>query len=62
MPDVVTTVTTLITTVGFPIAAYILLFHSLRTDLKQLTETLNQNTIATTNLVNEIKGGTKDGK
>lgn len=55
MTEVVTTITSLITTVGFPIAAYLLLFHSLRQDIKDLASKLDSNTAATNNLVNEIK-------
>lgn len=54
--DVLQTISTLVTTVGFPIAAYLLLFHSLRQDLKDLTDKLNANTLATTSLVDEIRG------
>ena len=58
MTEVVTTITSLITTVGFPIAAYLLLFHSLRQDIKDLASKLDSNTTATQNLVNEIKRST----
>ena len=58
MTEVVTTITSLITTVGFPIAAYLLLFHSLRQDIKDLASKLDSNTAATNNLVNEIKRST----
>ena len=54
--DVLQTISTLVTTVGFPIAAYLLLFHSLRQDLKDLTDKLNANTLATASLVDEIRG------
>lgn len=43
---------TAITTVGFPIVAYLLLFHSLRSDLKSLTDSLNENTAVISSLVN----------
>ena len=43
---------TAITTVGFPIIAYLLLFHSLRSDLKSLTDSLNENTAVISSLVN----------
>ena len=55
MSEIVTTITSLITTVGFPIAAYLLLFHSLRNDIKDLANKLDDNTAATTSLVNEIQ-------
>lgn len=55
--EILQTISTLITTVGFPIAAYLLLFHSLRQDIKDLATKLDANTIATTSLVNEIRKG-----
>ncbi len=57
MNEVVTTVTTLIANVGFPIAAYLLIFHSLRQDIKDLANKLDANTSATSSLVNEIRRG-----
>ena len=55
--EVVQNVSTIITTVGFPIAAYLLLFHSLRQDIKDLANKLDANTFATNSLVNEIRKG-----
>lgn len=55
--EILQTISTLITTVGFPIAAYLLLFHSLRQDIKELSDKLDANTLATTSLVNEIRKG-----
>lgn len=51
-----------ISTVGFPIAAFLLLFWLVKEDLKQLTEAVNNNTKATDILCTLIKEGLKENE
>lgn len=53
-------VTTLVSTVGFPIAAFLLMFWYVKTESKETREAINKNTIVLTQLVSEIRSGEKE--
>lgn len=50
-------VATLVSTVGFPIAAFLLMFWYVKTESKETREAINKNTIVLTQLVSEIHNG-----
>lgn len=55
----------IISSVGFPIAAFILIFHYMKNQLEQMRETVHQNTIAITKLTTYMEAkerGDFDGK
>lgn len=47
----------LISSVGFPIAAFLLLFWYTKTEAKETREAINQNTLVLTKLAEEIHHG-----
>lgn len=54
-------ITTLISTVGFPIGAYLLMWYMYQTTLKELTQTLTQLTQTVAELKTLIEEGSING-
>lgn len=55
----------IVSSVGFPIAAFILLFYYMKNQMEQMRETVHQNTVAITKLTTYMEakeGGEIDGK
>lgn len=53
-------VATLISTVGFPIAAFLLMFWYVKTEAKETREAISNNTLVLTQLVDEIHHSEKN--
>lgn len=65
MQEIATTISTIISSVGFPIAAFLLMFWFCKDQLSLVNETMKKNTEAITTLTTYIMvkdGGEKDGK
>ena len=54
-------ITTLITTVGFPIAMCLLIYYQDQKKLTALQDAINKNTAAITKLITKLEGKVDDG-
>ena len=62
MNEVIELITRLISTVGFPIAACIMLYVQQGKQMKELTEAVNNNTAAIKLILQKLKAGDDDGR
>lgn len=62
--DMMDSLAALISNVGFPIAAFVLIYVMMRNELKEMRKTVEQNTLAITKLLTymeTVEGGEIDG-
>ena len=62
--DTMDSLAALISNVGFPIAAFVLIYVMMRNELKEMRKTVEQNTLAITKLLTymeTVEGGEIDG-
>ena len=53
-------ITQLIGSIGFPIAAFIMIFYMMNTTLKEVQTTMSENTKAIIKLLEKLEGGEND--